>query len=87
MSGACERARLEALASGATNIVFLGEVAAQSLVDVLGRCVATIYLPRDEDFGMSPVKSMAAGKPVIGVADGGLLETVVDGETGILLPP
>ena len=51
----------------------------------LGRCVATIYIPRDEDFGMAPIESMAAGKPVIAVAEGGLLETVVDGETGILI--
>jgi glycosyltransferase involved in cell wall biosynthesis len=28
---------------------------------------------------------MAAGKPIIGVKDGGLLETVVDRENGILL--
>ena len=28
---------------------------------------------------------MAAGKPVIGVAEGGLLETILDGETGILV--
>jgi len=27
-------------------------------------------------FGISPVESMAAGKPVIGVQEGGLLETV-----------
>ena len=30
---------------------------------------------------------MAAGKPVIGVAEGGLLETVIPGETGALLRP
>ncbi|XAH25975.1 glycosyltransferase [Xylophilus sp. GW821-FHT01B05] len=38
---------------------------------------------------MSPVEAMAAGKPVIGVAEGGLLETVVHNETGVLLatPP
>lgn len=30
---------------------------------------------------------MAAGKPVIGVAEGGLLETVVPGETGWLIEP
>jgi glycosyltransferase involved in cell wall biosynthesis len=30
---------------------------------------------------------MAAGKPVIGVSEGGLLETVVDGITGKLLKP
>lgn len=28
---------------------------------------------------------MAAGKPVLGVAEGGLVESVVDGETGILM--
>jgi glycosyltransferase involved in cell wall biosynthesis len=35
-----------------------------------------VYIPVDEDFGMSPVESMAAGKPVIGVQEGGLWETV-----------
>jgi glycosyltransferase involved in cell wall biosynthesis len=39
----------------------------------------------NEDFGISPVESMAAGKPVIGAAEGGLLETVIDGETGVLI--
>ena len=36
---------------------------------------------------MSPVESMTAGDPVIGVAEGGLRETIIDGETGIPLPP
>jgi len=35
---------------------------------------------------MSPVESLAAGKPVLGVAEGGLLETITHGETGILIP-
>lgn len=85
VSGGPERSRLEALAAGAGNITFAGEVGDERLVDLLGRCIATIYVPRDEDFGMSPVESMAAGKPVIGVAEGGLLETVIDGETGVLV--
>jgi glycosyltransferase involved in cell wall biosynthesis len=62
-------------------------VSDEALLDLVGNAIATIYLPRDEDFGMSPVESMAAGKPVIGVAEGGLLETIAQGETGILLPP
>ena len=53
---------------------------------LIGGAIATIYVAQDEDFGMSPVESMAAGKPVIGVAEGGLLETVLPGETGTLLP-
>jgi glycosyltransferase involved in cell wall biosynthesis len=38
---------------------------------------ATIYVPVDEDFGMSPVESMACGTPVIGVDDGGLKESII----------
>lgn len=86
VSSGPERPRLEALAGDAANISFAGEVGDERLKELIGRCIATIYVPRDEDFGMSPVESMAAGKPVIGVAEGGLLETVVDGETGVLVP-
>lgn len=86
-SGGSQRRRLEKLAAGASNIVFMGEVDDNRLRDLISRCIATIYVPRDEDFGMSPVESMAAGKPVIGVAEGGLVETIVDGQTGILVPP
>lgn len=78
---------LKALADGAPNIIFLGWVSDVQLRKLIGEAIATIYVPVDEDFGMSPVESMAAGKPVIGVAEGGLRETIVHGETGILLPP
>lgn len=86
-SGGSEIARLRSMAEDAKNIVFLDWVSEQDLRDLVGRCIATIYVPVDEDFGMSPVESMAAGKPVIGVAEGGLRETIVAGETGALLPP
>lgn len=85
-SGGSEEGRLRRLADGAPNIEFVGWLDDAALADLLGRAVATLYLPREEDFGMSPVESMAAGKPVIGVAEGGMLETVIDGETGRLLP-
>jgi glycosyltransferase involved in cell wall biosynthesis len=71
----------------AQNIVLLGKVNEQKLLDLISNCIATIYIPKDEDFGLSPVESMAAGKPVLGVAEGGLLETIIHEETGILLPP
>lgn len=77
--------RLRALAGDAPNIAFVGRLDDASLRDLTGRCIATLYLARDEDFGMAPVESMAAGKPVIGVAEGGLLETVVHGHTGLLI--
>jgi glycosyltransferase involved in cell wall biosynthesis len=37
--------------------------------------------------GMAPVEAMASGKPVVGVREGGCLETVVDGSTGLLVKP
>ena len=84
-SGGSELKALKESSSGYPNIEFLGWVSQTELERRVGSCIATIYLPVDEDFGMSPVESMAAGKPVIGVAEGGLLESIIDGKTGVLL--
>jgi glycosyltransferase involved in cell wall biosynthesis len=40
-----------------------------TLLDLIRWAVATIYIPIDEDFGMTPVESMACGIPVIGAAE------------------
>lgn len=42
-----------------------------------------LLFPGLEDFGIVPVEAQAAGTPVIAFGQGGALETVVDGETGI----
>ena len=86
ISGGSDLPKIQKMAKGAKNIKILGWVTEEKLRELIGNCIATIYIPRDEDFGISPVESMAAGKPVIGVKEGGLLETIVDGETGILIP-
>ncbi|HMK46616.1 MAG TPA: glycosyltransferase, partial [Methanocella sp.] len=44
-----------------------------------------IITAADEDFGMTAVEAMASGKPVITVAEGGYLETMMDGVTGKLI--
>ena len=54
---------------------------------LIQEATATIYVPVDEDFGMSPVESMACGTPVIGVDDGGLKESIIQNKTGILIHP
>ncbi len=88
-SGGEEFKRLQRLARNSANICLTGWVDETHLAGLVGNAIATLYLPKDEDFGMSPLESMAAGKPVIGVAEGGLLETVIPEETGRLLdsPP
>ena len=44
-------------------------------------CKALIF-PGEEDFGITPVETQAAGRPVIAFAGGGALDTVIPGETG-----
>ena len=49
----------------------------------MARCRAFVF-PGEEDFGIAPVEAQAAGRPVVAYAAGGALETVQDGETGVL---
>ncbi len=88
-SGGSEMSKLKKLAHGCNNIIFTDWVEEEYLLELIGNAIATIYIPKDEDFGLSPIESMAAGKPVIGVEEGGLCETILDGRTGILIssPP
>lgn len=53
---------------------------------LLRGCLAVVHPTPDEHFGIVPVEAMAAGRPVVAVANAGPLETVVDGETGYLCP-
>ena len=48
---------------------------------------AMVFLPENEDFGLVPIEAGARSKPVIGVDEGTVRETVIDGETGFLVEP
>ncbi|MFO7838061.1 MAG: glycosyltransferase [Desulfosalsimonadaceae bacterium] len=76
ISGGSEEREIRKMAGDAENIEILGWVSEEKLCRLMGECIASVYIPIDEDFGMSPVESMAAGKPVIGVQEGGVGETV-----------
>jgi len=64
------------------NIEFLGRAPFEMLRDRFERCRAFIY-PQIEDFGITAVEAQAAGRPVIALRQGGALETVIDGKTGL----
>jgi glycosyltransferase involved in cell wall biosynthesis len=69
-------------ASAGKNIEFLGFQSFDTLRDCLQRARAFVYAAV-EDFGIVPVEAMACGTPVIAYGKGGLLETVIDGMTGL----
>ena len=69
------------------NVTFLGEVDEPRLRELYATCRGFLATAQDEDFGMTPVEAMAAGKAVVAADEGGYRETVVHGETGWLVPP
>lgn len=73
--------RLKSIAS--PNITFLGWQSDQKVRELYSQAKALIF-PGEEDFGLTPIESMAAGRPVIAFDKGGVTESVIDGETGIL---
>jgi len=76
-----ERARLQRLAG--PSVTFLGHRSDPEVRDEYQRARAVI-LAGEEDFGMVPVEAQACGRPVVALARGGALETVADGDTGLL---
>lgn len=65
------------------NVLFLGSVSDQKLLGLYQNAKAFLF-PGIEDFGIAPLEAQACGLPVIAFGKGGALETVKDGETGIL---
>jgi len=64
------------------NIEFLGEISEIDKTKLFSQCLAFIN-PQEEDFGITVVEAMAAGRPVIAYKRGGAMETIKAGETGI----
>ena len=58
-----------------------------ALIDLLNRAAAMLYAPRLEPFGYAPLEAGACGCPVITVFEGGMKETVVDGNNGLVTEP
>lgn len=63
-------------------IQILGGVDDETVILLLAGCRALI-IPGIEDFGITSLEAQALGKPVIAYKEGGSLETVIDGKTGV----
>jgi glycosyltransferase involved in cell wall biosynthesis len=62
-------------------------VSQDELVSLLGRAAAMIYTSRLEPFGYAPLEANACGTSVVGIAEGGIRETIEPGVNGLLVEP
>jgi len=76
------RKLVEALGA-AGRIELLGYVPDEELPGLMARHRAFLF-PQVEDFGITPLEAAASGLPVIAFGEGGALDTVVHGVTGML---
>jgi len=65
------------------NVELLGRLSDQEVAEYMSRAKAFVYAA-EEDFGIVPVEAQAAGVPVVAYGRGGVGESVLEGETGVL---
>jgi glycosyltransferase involved in cell wall biosynthesis len=68
-------------------VLFAGEVGRSALPPLLRSADLLVNVSEYDPTGMLSVQAMACGTPVVATAVGGQVDAVVDGTTGILVPP
>ncbi|MGY1740329.1 MULTISPECIES: glycosyltransferase [unclassified Blastococcus] len=82
--------RLRAVAAEAgvaDRLCFTGSVSRADVPAWVRSADVVLAVPWYEPFGITPLEAMACGRPVVATAVGGLVDSVVDGTTGDLVPP
>ena len=90
LAGNAEAQRLMRLAREADveeRVELRGRVSRDDLPALLRSADAVVNAPWYEPFGIVPLEAMACGVPVVASAVGGMIDTVVDGVTGVHVPP
>jgi glycosyltransferase involved in cell wall biosynthesis len=83
----CGLARLAAGLGVSDRLMFTGKASHASMPALLRSADLLLDISWYEPFGMAALEAMACGTPVVASAIGGHRDTVVDGTTGVLLPP
>ena len=83
----CDLARLAGSLGVSDRVKFTGQVSQDDMPALLRSADLMVDMSWYDPFGMSCLEAMACGTPVIASAIGGHFDTVVDGTTGVLVPP
>ncbi len=81
-----DKSKIQEIIRWHENIKMIESPDDEQLRKLISESIATIYIPREEDFWMSPIESMACWVPVIWVDEWGLRESIIDWKTWILIP-
>lgn len=66
-------------------MTILEKISDEELVQLYNEALMVVFVPIMEPLGLVPLESLACGTPVIGIREGGVRESIIDGETGILV--
>jgi len=77
----------ELLQNKPDNLEYIGYISEQDKWDRLSEAKATLMLAENEDFGIVPIESFAAGTPVIGANEGYTKHQIKDEQNGYLCEP
>src|SRR5690606_26502608 len=64
-----------------------GQLPHEEMPSVYRGADVVLAVPWYEPFGITPLEAAACARPLVGAAVGGLLDSVEDGTTGVLVPP
>ncbi len=68
-------------------VIFRGRIPHVGVPALLRSADVAVCYPWYEPFGIVPLEAMACGVPVVAAGVGGLVDSVIDGVTGALVPP
>jgi glycosyltransferase involved in cell wall biosynthesis len=66
-------------------VYFRGPLSGTDLAEAYRGAAVAVFAPYGEEFGLAALEAMACGVPVVAWRDGGLTESIIEGETGFLV--